>query len=524
MKRFLLFFMSTVLTVAFLMPATMQAKTIKYSKGLILEGKSSFPGEGTLKCGDKLVLTGFFTEWELKNGTLHRDKYWTKTRRLSDDYGIPINELHAKERISAADTYYENQFDSEVKDCKFSAFAPDGNIISYEGKAIWGRCGNTYYIILNGGTIEYKDKKGIISDKRAVTIQVFLEGTYKFLKMSFTSPYKGEPIPYHEFKFSESNIPEVKDLQGSKPKTIIPACAYTYNIKSGERIFYTDIQVIFDRGEKVNYSMEDHKITGLNSIIWPNGDFYRADLVNEFPYERLLKSSSYKDEQAIMELTKKRIDPYEGKVFMKRTFGSRSISVSQLHENHPILTGKFNYIGHKEDEGIAHHISYSDGNNFRGKIRNKDTFIDRFIKANTPSEIGIEYHNGLLTDNEEIVRGFYFRGMNKEQLEKAAQKETEEIKRKKAEKDKELKDYYDNLCKQYGKKYVDAALLADIIVGMPEELVFKRFGNELSPRYDSFSYKSFWWNKPKVIWNKGESAYYYYIVNIDNGKVSSVIK
>lgn len=522
MKRFLLFFLPIVLTAVFLMPATVQAKTIKYSKDLILEGKSSFPGEGTLTCGDKLILTGFFTERELKNGTLNGNSFFARINRLSDYAILPKNELTAMHGFT--NTNFENVFESEVKDCKFSAFAPDGNKIIYEGKAIWGRCGKTYYIILNGGSMIFKEKKVNVLDKRAISLQVFLDGTYKFMKLNFSYPYVGDPIPYNDFKFSESDALEIKELQGSKPKSAILECIYNYDINNGENFIITGLLAIFDRGEKVYYEMEDHKIARLNSIKWPNEDFYLADCVNDFPYERLITSGSYDDERAITELTKKRIDPYEGKVFMKRTFGSSSISVSTLHENHPILTGKFNYIGHKEDVGVAHHISYSDGNNFRGKIRNKDTFINRFIKANTPSEIGIEYHNGLLTDKDEIVRGYYFRGMNKEQLEKAAQKETEEIKRRKAEKDKELQDYYDNLCQKYGKKYVDAALKAEIIVGMPEELVFKRFGNELSPRYDSFSSKSFWWNKPKVIWNKGENSHYYYIVNIDDGKVSSVIK
>lgn len=495
MKRFLLFFLPIVLTAAFLMPATVQAKKIKYSKNIILEG-DKFPGQGVLSIEGKLTLTGTF------EGT-----------------GKPHQE-----------------FNILVNNCDLKATLSNGSEISFESKARW-KYNNGYEIELVKGNYTSRTAHGeqkFVIDGYFHTVTLAIDESGEIKLKNFCLSLWGqefEPIDNITWKDKETkDMLMYPTLQDSKAeKCIKHYIVKRYTDKGVEEpidVMLTDsVKIIYDKGIEILYSCQDlHNISDLISINWPNGDFYLADYVNDFPYERLITSSSFDDEQAIQELTKKRIDPYEGKVFIKRTFGSSSISVSTLHENHPILTGTFNYIGHKEDVGIAHHISYSDGNNFRGRIRNKDTFIDRFIKANTPSEIGIEYHNGLLTDKDETIRGFYFRGMNKEQLEKAAQKETEEIKKKKAEKDKELQDYYDNLCQKYGKKYVDAALLADIIVGMPEELVFKRFGNELSPRYESNSYRSFWWNKPKAIWNKGESAYHYYIVNLYNGKVYSVIK
>lgn len=106
---------------------------------------------------------------------------------------------------------------------------------------------------------------------------------------------------------------------------------------------------------------------------------------------------------------------------------------------------------------------YNDGRIFKGNLYSlKNVFKDghgpKMLSKSTPTP-----YNGTLInkDNTGVVLKD---GLTEEEIEKQA-----ELARKKKEESE--KAGYDFACKKYGKKYVDAVLNHNIIVGMPEELL-----------------------------------------------------
>ena len=161
-------------------------------------------------------------------------------------------------------------------------------------------------------------------------------------------------------------------------------------------------------------------------------------------------------------------------------------------------------------EYIAFQIQYDASNSLRESDVDKINNFDNVIKDKLLSNISIP-------DNKEL----YIYCFSDDNITKkvkvfsvkngvvSGRKETAAAE-KKAQQAKAAKEQaaYNQLCKQYGKKYADAAVNGRIIVGMPEELMKKLYYCVL--RYQSASRKKY------------DSADARAIIWVTNGRVSSI--
>ena len=184
-------------------------------------------------------------------------------------------------------------------------------------------------------------------------------------------------------------------------------------------------------------------------------------------------------------------------------------------------------------------IVYSDKSVYKGEVSIPQQSFDNLMLSSSLDAMGAKPFYGSLTTadgkSEEYLRGMKRADYDKWMAEEDAKREAElrrqkaqdeadlaAWKAKKAAKAKEEKKAYDALCKKYGKQYVDAAKNYQIIVGMPEELMIAQFAPQLELREQGSSYKVYYRRIPKLIKSKYESDYTTHIIWVRNGKVSNV--
>ena len=161
-------------------------------------------------------------------------------------------------------------------------------------------------------------------------------------------------------------------------------------------------------------------------------------------------------------------------------------------------------------EYIAFQIQYDASNSLRESDVDKINNFDNVIKDKLLSNISIPDNKELyiycFSDDNITKKVKVFSVKNGVVLGRKGTAAAE----KKAQQAKAAKEQaaYNQLCKQYGKKYADAAVNGRIIVGMPEELMKKlyycnlRYQSGTSKKYDCAEIRS-------IIW-------------VRNGRVSSI--
>lgn len=152
----------------------------------------------------------------------------------------------------------------------------------------------------------------------------------------------------------------------------------------------------------------------------------------------------------------------------------------------------------------------NDGSIFKGSSA-YEPFKEDIIRSKkiTPYHGKIQYANGTVDE----IRG----GDSKIETEKRKKEnEKKEIQKRKQD--------YGKLCKIYGKKYVDAAIAGQVIVGMPVKLLTSAFQTSLKAHSQySKTYYVYGWG-----WENGgrtlSNTALTHIVHVSNGKVTSVRK
>ena len=157
-------------------------------------------------------------------------------------------------------------------------------------------------------------------------------------------------------------------------------------------------------------------------------------------------------------------------------------------------------------------LQLASGDKFIGTFRNYNGDLKNFLYYKTlftPNNT-LFYEGTLIRKDETMIK--YISGRTEEEIAAA--------KKLQAQQNNAI---YKQLCDKYGKKYVDSALVGNVIVGMPEELFLERFSCKLD--YDSKSVKCFIINGvrsddylARLNPNATKRAY----VWIRNGRVTSV--
>lgn len=181
-------------------------------------------------------------------------------------------------------------------------------------------------------------------------------------------------------------------------------------------------------------------------------------------------------------------------------------------------------------------IEYLDGSIYEGKVLNAYTYSKHQYGEpdwsfwNTISSLTqLEYEDGVLTDKNGKCKA-YTKG-KEDPLETArAQQSKDKAREKKIREEEERKKAIAALEKQYGKKYTDALLKGDLILGMPEDLfllgvegkAFKRiYDVKLDYKSTSYScYKIYGWEigGEYLITNRAYLGKAYF----NNGKLTSM--
>lgn len=146
------------------------------------------------------------------------------------------------------------------------------------------------------------------------------------------------------------------------------------------------------------------------------------------------------------------------------------ITMSEInHDTHEIeLLGSIHRNG-----GVLTTKKVNGKTRIRLTMPNGDFYTGNF-KEFTSSGWEVQYfpYNALQHRELNPYNGTWNRGGKLEEfIEGRSRVEVERQQAAEAAKQKaEVKAYYDKICKEYGKKYVDAALMGNVIVGMPEKL------------------------------------------------------
>lgn len=190
----------------------------------------------------------------------------------------------------------------------------------------------------------------------------------------------------------------------------------------------------------------------------------------------------------------------------------KDIINASIHRNGDLITikkvnGKFICI-----------IKYANGDKFVGQndafgVKNRNDKLERFCincldNANFLTYTEVFPWEGLMTKADgtsyEIKKG-----QTPEAV--AAQKKAEEVKQA---------AQYNDLCKQFGKQYVDAVLRGEVIVGMPEKLLlaaFKTYLHEEGANYKIYRISGF-----GFVGNTFTNNALKYSVWVKDGKVSNI--
>lgn len=390
------------LIAAMMVPATVWAKKVKYGKGVVLEG--TFPGEATLTCGKTLTFTGNFEEAG-SGYILGSDEYNRLKSTLVGKYGIPTMALAPSKTYKSNynSISYGHFFQVDVKNCRLTAMTDEGQTITYDGDALWGQFGNLYYIILCQGALKHNNRDVKVPSTDPVSILVDPAGLFRIVKMHYSYILRKDPCPYSSLNIPQDNPHVITDLQGSKPKTATKQCIHVYDIIKGEADYDLSVDVVFDKGEKVSYTMQDSHVTSLDGILWPNGDHY-----------------------------------YPGDGLFQRNLSDGIVSFDDEHYSLPINT----IYGDQEDaiNGFSHIcIEYKDKSKFDGSIwdekKNKvlqtKTIVKSLIHANSIKELNFKLHGILkMPDGKNVTyyQGSLLSDLLKERNAKIASKNAAEQK------------------------------------------------------------------------------------------------
>lgn len=247
---------------------------------------------------------------------------------------------------------------------------------------------------------------------------------------------KSEPFDLETTFYADENISSLVGIEKMKGKI-------TYAITSDEP--YN----IVSKGSKCEkQTLADGTVVEPQKVVFPNGDFYDATF-NTF----------------------------------SKTFPDGTISTDKKNSSFK-TTQKYSGLESNEVVGkdIKVVIKHSDGSEFLGglMVRKSEEFVvvdseffkNVIFKSKSIAELmnTYAYWYGLLK-NKDGSEVFYENGKTKEQKlaeEEAYKNRVRKYWNKKAEESKAL---YNELCKKFGKKYVDAAGSGRIAIGTPEGLL-----------------------------------------------------
>lgn len=314
--------------------------------------------------------------------------------------------------------------------CKF----PDGDYATFTDKSFTKHCGDWRATSAAGYVVTYKD--GIAS--------VELPGGYKLVKYEDTGFYqtdKGNDI-------------------AANWKTLIGGLLYMpgqdeplkYVDYYNNRTKYSELFSILENDSNTKGYLLGDRIYRISD----DGEVYAAiQLIDNVPYP------AFADE-TIESVTVENLDSRQHLVLnIKYTNGDYlnwnghgdQVQSCQLHRNGGILTVK--WVNGKSIQTLE----FPNGDKYIGSFPGYNSHIG--FNISHISQPRLTYYDGtLITKNGEHIQ--YESG-----------KSAADIAAEKAAKDAENEKYYQDLCKKYGKKYVDAALNADVIPGMPEELMLR---------------------------------------------------
>ena len=449
-----------LLMAAMVMPATIQAKKIKYSKFLVYEGDvaNQVPsGEGVLTMSTSQsteTLKGTFNNTTVTDAVLTLENGWLFKGNLS--YSLQLSGKPNYITYELGDGELSNQRDVTVK----TTLSTPTSVM----------------------TVLVEDKLLSTPVLGSVLVDPIDLGEVEIDKDRFGSEIGGYKLNVLE-KFGA------------------PQAAKYFANNRLEKIFETKYYlayVLYDDGGRLS----------KNGYERTNGDFLRNDYesyqdkINRNPngnvtfpdYQGWTCHLSYIDGTI----------SYDGTTFDARY-------TDKDGNDWPIRVDEYDHI----------RITYSDGSSFEGSVEYNGKQAEAadmpLLKFSRISDLNLKYRDGSFTDakGEKIP---YYNGYGRSEIEASTAKNRE----KRIANEKKEQKAYDALCKEYGKKYVDAALSKQIIVGMPEELLLARFGHQLERFHESESYKSYYWKVPKVIFDKYESDHYTRIVSVSDGKVSSI--
>lgn len=200
-----------------------------------------------------------------------------------------------------------------------------------------------------------------------------------------------------------------------------------------------------------------------------------------------------------------------------QTSGENVIAGS-IHRNGGVLTFK------KANNKLITTLTFPNGDKYVGTFGGYDSTNNYSYQTYLTFQLSelsitnIVFEDGTLIKQDGTTLEYIGR-MNEQQI---AEERKAEAKRKKAA-DAKATAEYNKLCRQYGKKYVDAAYgLYQPLVGMPEELLKKALNLELVETGNNYKfYRVLGWG---MSGSKLTNAAILYSVWVSNGKVTHVKK
>lgn len=197
------------------------------------------------------------------------------------------------------------------------------------------------------------------------------------------------------------------------------------------------------------------------------GEVYiAAQIVNGIPYPAMAEDKVVDAQLGTDERGRTVLDvKYENGDFVKIYDGY--VVAAQLRKNS---------VTAKEVNGkIITTFQLASGDKYVGSFKNSNGEVKNFLWYRTlfvPNN-RLYYDGTLIRKDETMMK--YINGYSEEEIAAA--------KKLQAQQNNAI---YKQLCDKYGKKYVDSALIGEVIVGMPEDLLLDRFSCNLNQQSGSF--------------------------------------
>lgn len=444
MKRFLSFILPIVVTAVFLMPATVQAKKIKCGQFLYYEGevKEKLPhGQGEMLIKQD---NNYISSTSVKGMFSMDGSVTDAVVRFSDRY------------IEGSNTGYHPMY--------------------FKGKLSYTAVNDILTLHLHEGKFEYykwQSKKSLESNK-AVTLAV-TSGSDIIIQIDCTKgggviknpqPFEIEKKFYVD-EFISSMVGGIETIKGKTTYQIIPfidkndpdekqrtaflaAQAKNFGVtlpNESNQDYLMPPFSIASKGSKWNkQTLADGTIVEPQKVVFPNGDFYDATF-NTF----------------------------------SKTFPDGTISTDKKNYEFDANVAGYSKFEIGGQQKVV--IKYSDGNVFTGRLSKikpeepineiDSEFIQNVIyKVKSIAELmsTYKYWFGTLAKPKGNTT-VYWGGKTKEKVIAEEKKAKEDYINYWKNEGKKAEALYNELCRKFGKKYVDAAGSGRIAIGTPEGLL-----------------------------------------------------